>query len=289
VVLPLAFDERTTPGFTFGSALRDEAMILETLTLMNRRTQAAELLKRLAGKLSKEDWYSTQSTAYALMAIARYCGKNNSGSKIIARAVVGGKATDINSSVALRQLPVNVKQGSSNISISNKGGNTLYVRLISSGQPLSGDSVTAINNPSALTMQVIYLTQDGAPINVSQLTLGTDFLAKVTLTNTGKSGLYQAMALSQVFASGWEILNARLFGGEGAFSSSPSQYQDIRDDRVYTYFNLAQDETLIYYVQLNAAYPGRYYLPGTHAAAMYDSKIAASNRGQWVEIKAPGQ
>ncbi len=50
-------------------------------------------------------------------------------------------------------------------------------------------------------------------------------------------------------------------------------YQDIRDDRVYTYFNMNENETLTYYIQLNAAYLGKYFLPGTYCGAMYDNTI----------------
>ena len=72
--------------------------------------------------------------------------------------------------------------------------------------------------------------------------------------------------------------------GEGAFKSSPYDYQDIRDDRVYTYFNINENETLTYYVQLNAAYLGRYFLPGTYMQAMYDNTISAGVNGKWVEV-----
>jgi alpha-2-macroglobulin len=286
--LPLGFAEPESPGFTYGAALRDEAMVLETLTLMNRRTQATEVMKTVAARLSKKDWYSTQATAFALMAVAKYCGKNTDASKILARAVLDGKATEISSSTALRQIPLNLKTGKVAVTLSNKGSNTLYARIITTGQPVAGDSTTAIANPAILRMQVAYISQNGQTVPVSKLTQGTDFYAKVTLTNTGKTGTYAAMALSQVFASGWEIINARMYGGDAAFSSSASQYQDIRDDRVYTYFNLAQNETVTYLVQLNAAYPGRYYLPGTNASAMYNQAIAASERGRWVEVM-PGK
>ena len=79
-----------------------------------------------------------------------------------------------------------------------------------------------------------------------------------------------------------------MLGGEGAFKSAPSAYQDIRDDRVYTYFNLGVNETRTYYVQLNASYLGRYFLPGTYAEAMYDNTISAGTSGKWVEV-APVQ
>jgi uncharacterized protein YfaS (alpha-2-macroglobulin family) len=282
--LPTTFEARTRPGFTFGSDLRDQAMVLETLTLLGRKTQAAQLLSTVAAKLSQDYWYSTQTTAYSLIAIAKYCGKNPSGSKIIAKATIGGKATDINSAAYIRQIPVSVQKGSSNVVISNKGGNILYVRLITQGQPLSGDSLKVNNNPAVLSMNVSYITQDGKALDVTKLSQGSDFVAKVIITNTGKRGRYDEMALSQIFPSGWEILNARMIGGEGAFKSSSSTYQDVRDDRVYTYFDINESETLTYYVQLNASYLGRYFMPGTFAGAMYDNTINAGVNGKWVEV-----
>ena len=116
---------------------------------------------------------------------------------------------------------------------------------------------------------------------------GTDFVAKVTIKNPGKRGDYERMALTQIFPGGWEILNTRLLEGEGSLQSSPSEYQDIRDDRVYTYFGIKENETLTYYVQLNAAYLGRYFLPGTYCAAMYDNSISAGMNGKWVEVVKP--
>jgi alpha-2-macroglobulin len=117
---------------------------------------------------------------------------------------------------------------------------------------------------------------------------GADFVAKVVIKNPGRRGNYSQMALTQIFPAGWEILNARMLGGEGAFKSSSSTYQDIRDDRVYTYFNIRENETVTYYVQLNASYLGRYFLPGTFSEAMYDNSITAGVNGKWVEVVQPG-
>ena len=63
-------------GGTFGSTLRDKAMILETLTILGQRNTAAGLLKEVAFDLGQEQWYSTQTTAYALIAVSKYCGTN---------------------------------------------------------------------------------------------------------------------------------------------------------------------------------------------------------------------
>jgi uncharacterized protein YfaS (alpha-2-macroglobulin family) len=282
--LPVTFETRISPGFSFGSALRDQAMVLETLTLMGNRKKAAEVLTLVAGQLSQDNWYSTQTTAYSLIAIAKYCGKNPSGEKIIANANINGAQAIVNSNTYLRQLPVIFKNSGAPVIIKNNGKNTLYIKLITQGQPLTGDSSNYVSNSALLSMNVNYIYQNGQPADISKLQQGTDLLAKVTVKNTGKKGTYYEMALSQVFASGWEILNARMIEGEGSFKSSSSEYQDIRDDRVYTYFDIRQNETLTFYVQLNAAYPGRYFLPATQCQAMYDQTITAAGKGRWVDV-----
>ena len=91
------------------------------------------------------------------------------------------------------------------------------------------------------------------------------------------------MALVRHFPAGWEIKNDRLDQEEAKAQDTPT-YQDIRDDRVYSYFDLKQHETKTFRVVLNAAYIGRYYLPAVYCEAMYDASIHAQRNGQWVEV-----
>jgi uncharacterized protein YfaS (alpha-2-macroglobulin family) len=83
--------------------------------------------------------------------------------------------------------------------------------------------------------------------------------------------------------SGWEIHNARLHA-ESDKGPAGIDYQDIRDDRVYSYFPLAAKEKKSVAIRLNAAYLGTYYLPGISAEAMYDATKHARSKGQWVKI-----
>ncbi|MEO7264179.1 MAG: hypothetical protein ABIW38_04665, partial [Ferruginibacter sp.] len=282
--LPTDFPRRDFWGFTYGSDVRDEAMVLETLTLTGKRDKALSMVTTIAARLNSESWYSTQTTAYALMAIAKFCRKNPSGQKITGQAVINGNKINVNSSSYIMQIPISMKDGNNSIAMLNQGGNNLFIKLVTQGKPLTGDTVKIINNTGLLLMNTAYISQDGNPIPVNALAQGKDFIAKVIIKNTGKRGSYTQMALAQVFPSGWEILNARMADGEGKYSSSPFTYQDIRDDRVYTYFDIKQNETLTYYVQLNATYPGRYFLPVNSCTAMYDNSITASVNGRWVEV-----
>lgn len=283
--LPVSFPSRPDPGSSFGSSLRDQAMVLEALTLMNRKTEAGSLVKQVAAQLAQESWYSTQTTAYSLIAIAGYCGANSNGQKISAAVGINSENTTLSSTSPVSQTAVTWQRGKSSIRLTNKGSNVLYVRVINQGQPFVTEPVPVTNNPDVLQVSVSYLNTSGQPLDPAQLSQGTDFVAKVTVTNPGKRGAYTNMALSQVFPGGWEILNTRLYNSEGSFKSSASTYMDIRDDRVYHYFDIRARESLTYYVQLNAAYPGRYYWPGVYCEAMYDHTINGGITGKWIEVK----
>jgi alpha-2-macroglobulin len=281
--LPVDLPARKDPGFTYGSDMRDEAMILETLTLMGRRMEALNVLKSIAARMSQDYWYSTQTTAYSLIAIAKFSGTYNGDNRITATASVNNQSNNINTTSTVSQTLVAMPGGKGKVQLKNNGKNVLYVRLINEGKPVQGQQIVATNNPSVLQVGIAYLNTSGQPVEIAQLKQGTDFVAKVTIKNP-VNRTYTEMALSQVFPSGWEILNTRLYNSEGAFKSSPSEYMDIRDDRVYHYFDIRGGETLTYYVQLNAAYLGKYYWPGTYAEAMYDHGISGGVSGKWVEV-----
>ncbi|MDB5091428.1 MAG: hypothetical protein JWR09_5422 [Mucilaginibacter sp.] len=280
--LPLVIKPYNSMYGTYGSDLRDEAMILETLTLLGQQQKAAGLLRTVATKLSQDDWYSTQTTAYSLIAIAQYCGEHKSSAKMSFSYQAGNLKSTVSSQSYLWQLPVDAKGG--NVSLKNSGTNKLYVRLVQQGQPSSGEDVQTRINPDILQMRIAYTTLGSKQLDPASLKQGTDFVAQVTIKNPGKRGRYDNLALTQIFPSGWEILNTRMMNGAEAFPSSPSDYRDIRDDRVNTYFSLPEGKEVTYYVMLNAAYAGKYYLPATYCEAMYNNTITALIKGQWVEV-----
>jgi uncharacterized protein YfaS (alpha-2-macroglobulin family) len=108
-------------------------------------------------------------------------------------------------------------------------------RLIAEGTPARGNEQEEASN---LNINVSYTDTDGAAINPAQLEQGTEFMAVVSVSNPGTRGAYKNLAINQIFPSGWEINNLRLDGAESRVSGDVPTYQDIRDDRVYTYFDL---------------------------------------------------
>ncbi len=98
-------------------------------------------------------------------------------------------------------------------------------------------------------------------------------------------GLYKNLALNQIFPSGWEINNLRLTGDDNAkLTGDIPTYQDIRDDRVYTYFDLGANQRKTFKVLLTASYAGSYYLPAVSCEAMYDNSVYARKKGKVVDV-----
>ncbi|MFI5453063.1 alpha-2-macroglobulin [Pedobacter sp. UC225_61] len=272
----------TQLGGTYGSDLRDEAMIMETLTLMGQKGKAAQLLQTVAARLGQNTWYSTQTTAYSLLAIAKFCGQNSASNKLQYNYVLDGQKGNINSEQYFNSTALNFKNNTA--SITNIGNNVLFVRLILQGQPVAGQNNFLPNNPEVLDMKVSYKSLKGQFINPTILKQGTDFYAEVTIKNPGRMGYYEQMALTQIFPSGWEIINTRLNDNESALASAAYTYRDVRDDRVFTYFNIRENETLTYKVLLNASYLGKYYLSAVQCEAMYNNNISATQAGKWVQV-----
>ena len=102
-----------------------------------------------------------------------------------------------------------------------------------------------------------------------------------------KNASVNDVALTQIFPSGWEIINTR-FTAFGSTTTSAARHTDIRDDRVNFYFDLPEKgkhSTKTFNVMLNASYLGTYYLPGVQAEAMYDNEFLVRTKGKWVVIE----
>ncbi|MDP2386249.1 MAG: MG2 domain-containing protein [Bacteroidota bacterium] len=284
--LSLSVKPYTEYAYTYGSSCRDEAMILETLTLLKMKSQGFEVLTSVAKQLSSDDWMSTQTTAYSLLAVTKYAKTNKLGEGIAADCKINGANVAVSTTGIVKQIPITNAGANASITVNNKGKGPLFVRLIRSGIPTAGQETAKESN---VKMMISYTTLKGEPLDVSALDQGTDFVATVTIMHPGIKSSYKNMALTQVFPSGWEIHNSRLDENQnmGGKSDLPT-YQDIRDDRVYTYFDLYNGGSKTYKVVLNAAYCGRFYLPTVYTEAMYDNTVSVRQPGMWIDVVKGG-
>ncbi len=268
-------------SYTFGTAVRDKAMILETLTLTGNKPLAFKLLKEISEELSSNRYMSTQTTAYSLIAVSLYASKNQNKTMKYQYALNSGSYKNMSSGKAVSQIDMKIK-GTKNgkVKIKNTSSEMLYVRIILQGIPEIGVSNDAQKD---LRMSVSYSLPDGSPISPLRIEQGTDFVATVTVSHPGILKEYKNMALSQIFPSGWEIINTRLY--DAGYGVSNAENQDIRDDRVYTYFNLPKGKSKTFKVMLNASYAGKFWMPPVYCDAMYDASIYSQKGGKYVTVE----
>ena len=269
----------------YGSSDRDEAMILETLILMKRDRDALQQAKKVSQNLAQENWFSTQSTAFALMAMGRLA-EQLSGTLDFTWNWNGKQQPAVKSAKAVFEKEIATSPKSGTVSVKNKGKGALSVDLITRTQLLN-DTLPAIADN--IRLDVKYTDMAGSPISVEDIRQGTDFMSAVTLSNISGTSDYTNLALTHIIPSGWEIYNERMIVPEVSSSSTNEAnvpessagkytYKDIRDDRVLTYFDLRRGESKTFTVRLQATYAGNFILPAIQCEAMYDAAVQARTK-----------
>jgi len=188
------------------------------------------------------------------------------------------------------------------LNVVNTSDRKIYVTASVRAVPRSGEEDVS---SKGLSVTVKYTNADGEAVDIKRIPQGVDLIAQVTVKNLGERAV-DNIALTQMLPAGWEIRNDRMenvdTSGErtsesnyrGAYWWVPgdwrkqqlraAEYVDIRDDRVLRYFSLRKGESIYFETRLNAAYLGRYYLPGASVEAMYDARQQARLGGTWVEV-----
>ena len=269
----------------YGSSDRDEAMILETLILMKRDRDALQQAKKVSQNLAQENWFSTQSTAFALMAMGRLA-EQLSGTLDFTWNWNGKQQPAVKSAKAVFEKEIATSPKSGTVSVKNQGKGALSVDLITRTQLLN-DTLPAIADN--IRLDVKYTDMAGSPISVEDIRQGTDFMSAVTLSNISGTSDYSNLALTHIIPSGWEIYNERMIVPEVSSSSTNEAnvpessagkytYKDIRDDRVLTYFDLRRGESKTFTVRLQATYAGNFILPAIQCEAMYDAAVQARTK-----------
>ena len=269
---------------TFGSDLRDQAIRLMTLTLLGDGKEAAVLTRDISKVLSSDDWLSTQSTAFALVSLSEYMGKYKVSGTMDFSYACAGKSDKVSTTKNIWTEVLLDKAGTSaSVELKNTGKSTLFARVITEGIPAQGKEEAYANG---ISLAVSYTDQDGRAVDVADLPQGTNFIAVVTVKNPTARGINNVV-LTEIFPAGWEILNTR-FLNEGATDNKTIgvDYQDIRDDKVYSYIDyLPSGRQVTVKINLCAVYPGRFYLPPVYCEAMYDNLTRANTEGKEVVVE----
>lgn len=253
-------------GYIYGSENRDRAMLLETYLLMGRNDEALKLAKEISAALDKEDSFDTQSSAYALMVMGQLADKL-SGSLKFSWSLDGKRQPVVNTAKAVYVQTVDGASRQGTIEVANDGEGALNAAVVTSAQLLH-DTLPEMSNQLALDVK--YVDMSGHAIDATRMVQGNDFRAIITVTNKNPLNEYTHLALTHILPSGWEIYPER--------KNEPFTYQDVRDDRILTYFDLKGGERKQFSVRLHATYLGEFVLPAIQCEAMYDTSVMARSK-----------
>ncbi|CAA6820485.1 MAG: Alpha-2-macroglobulin [uncultured Thiotrichaceae bacterium] len=268
---------------TFSTRLSDLGLQLETLVALNKTQDAERFVKAIANELAGTQ-HNTHGLAWALMSVAKSVNDAQGNSVSFDYSLGDGTFQNVQGKKAYLRQELGLMTSDTLLKLKNSSTNKLYASVIRKGVPALGDEESTAQG---LSLDVRYAKPDsnGVLMNLaSPIKQGSDIVITVMVKNIAGRSL-ENIALSHLLPTGWEVHNAQ-YSGKNA-KNSEHDYQDVRDDRVYSYFGLKKGETKTFTMLVNAAFKGRYYLPAITVEPMYEPSIIARQKGQWVTVETP--
>ena len=262
--------ERMSDYYTsFGSRTRDLAFLTYVQMLCDIDQQTVQNnINSVCGMISGDRWMDTQTTAFSLFVLGKYAEKMNlSNVNLSATVKVNSEERTLNTNMASAGFGFTPKLGNNTLEIKNNTNEKMVANLFTKTAVAEYDMNESGN---FITMTVNYTDKNGNPVNLTNLTAGTDLKVQMTVTNPSEWQVTE-LALSYYLPSGWELVNDRLSGdmtgNEGA------KHIDLRDDRAYFYFDLMPRSKKTFTLKANATYEGNYMIPAVRCEDMYNNEI----------------
>ena len=261
--------ERMSDYYTsFGSTTRDLAFLTYAQILCGSDEQTIkDNINTICGILNSGRWLDTQSTAFALFTLGKYAEKQGvTAENISAMVTANGKEYTLNTNMSSAGFSFVPKLGDNTVEIKNNGSQKLVANVFTKTSVAEYDTK---ESGYFINMSVVYSDKNGGPVNLNNLSVGTDLIVYMTVENPS---VYQVteLALSYYLPSGWELVNDRL--GDDDYNES-AKHIDYRDDRAYIYFDLTPKSRKTFILKANATYEGNYMIPAVRCEDMYNADI----------------
>ena len=287
--------------YTYGTEIRDKAVVLDALNALGDTDRALPVYNELADDLDSRRWLSTQDLGAALEAALPYAILASSSDAPTASVSLdgSGKSTDIKLDKPIARVDLPAPEGEqASVTVANSGRSPLFARVLARGTPVAGNEKPMANG---MSLSLRYIGMDGKVVDPARAGAGADFIVEATVRNRSGQSL-KNLALTQLLPSGWEIVNFRVGSelpkpkeegddtDEAAVVAPPPlplyDYQDVRDDRVLTYFSMGVKDTKVFKIYVTKAYEGSFFLPAVSVSAMYDQRYQALVPGKWLAAAA---
>lgn len=261
--------------YTYGSLIRDEAIIANTYKQIYG-TNNEELLQKISDTLLSKDFLSTQSTGYALYALALGANLENKSENFM------------DADLKINDKTYTINQNQMQIFSFNDGKVVVDTKkdlFVSFGiEGVKKDEISPFSNK--ITLNRAFYDEKGNEINPNQIKSGQTFYMRISASLDNNAAYVSNIALTQILPSGWEVSNTLLDDNMPSFfKNSNYDFIDVRDDKIMWFFGSGRNQTQNFYIKLNAVTPGTYTLSGAYAEAMYDDTYRALSESEKVVVK----
>jgi len=274
-------------SLSYGSDLRDMALIAMAMLQLDRKNEGFEIIKRITEKLNSKRWYGTQTVAQALVAVGAYVNDQGGAGLNFKFEADGIPEQTVVTDKPIFTVALAPEELDDIIAkVQNLSDGPLFVRTSMTGQDPPNTILETKDIDKHISLSVQYKDLNGGILNYKEIKRGQDFIAHVIIRNQKSRGAtIENLALTQIFPSGWEIQSGGLSNVSDAIKEDSYDYRDVRDDRVYTFFKLGERKD--FKILLTASYDGTYFLPPVKVEAMYDQEIQALTKAYKVNVVAP--
>jgi uncharacterized protein YfaS (alpha-2-macroglobulin family) len=271
-IQPAIFEPET--GGTFNSGVRTNAILLDVLTeIQPENPSTAVLAQSLVEGARFGRWYTTQATAFALMALGKYFAGQEPAD------IRGRVSIESDTSMAIDEKDKRLTRrglAGKAVNIMNDGEGPIFYYWQASGVPEEG---VAEEFERGIRVTRTYMEVDGSELIADSVRLGQQVICRIEASATNRR--LSNVVIADLLPAGMEIENPRLKtsprlswlpGNKGRFD-----YQDIRDDRLLLFTNLSPGTTTTFHYSLRVIAAGTFKIPPITAECMYNPVIAGSS------------
>jgi len=279
-VQPAIFEPET--GGNLSSGVRTNAILLDVLNRIDpNHPSAAVMAKSLMENARLGRWYTTQATAFALMALGRYLKGQEEADYAGRLKLIGDRQYEFGID-DFRLVLAEPKSHEAVIEIDGAGRCYYYWQI--SGIPI-GEAAEEYQRGIRITRR--YLDADGHQLDLKDVHLGDQIVCEITAEAIDER--LHNVIINDLLPAGLEIENPRL-KTTPRLSWLPEKrpdvaHMDIRDDRVLIFTDLSPRRSFTFHYSLRAISSGTFSVPPIAAECMYNPLIAGATSSDVMIIR----
>jgi len=268
------------------------ALAQASLALFHLKPASQELPGTVNHLLLLQEGYTTQATAYRLLALAEHVKAQAEGTPSVV-TLDGAPLTPkgkFSGSGRVYRIPLSELKGRER-RLAFSGDPKQHVSFsVSANYALPYDNASARAQPGASSgeqgpdLYRVFTTPEGAPVNLSEVQAGQVLrVALLAVQPDSRSSKFRYLAITDALPAGFEAVDTSLetvaqagtVGAEHPFErwlrNSPApDHLELGTDRVKVYFDAPENTSVAVSYLVRATTPGSFVLPRASAELMYE-------------------